>query len=244
MYCPYCGAQLPDNAVYCSVCGGMIQAAPQPGYFNQQQEIPQNRYDPTYMKNPAVPAPGFSMRVNDPEIIAAMKKSRKAAGIFGLILVPLPFLGFLIYSLVSDKMEMKSGLLYGGIISGVFLIFALYSLIHERAGNTYDAVVLDKRSRQVSRNKNSDDHRMITEYVTTVKRDSGKKRKIIEREGSQVWAYNYLNVGDRFRYHPEFHFPYELYDKSKAPYIVCVSCATKNPVTADRCQKCNIPLLR
>ena len=44
--------------------------------------------------------------------------------------------------------------------------------------------------------------------------------------------------------HPQFHFPYELYDKSRAPYIACVSCGTKNPTEADRCQKCNLPLLK
>ena len=243
MFCIICGAQIPDNAGFCPACGSMI--SPNAQAYYQQQAMPQNGYASMYASSaPAVPPPGFSSRVNDPEIMAAMKKSRKGAAVFGLILVPLPFLGFLIFSLVSDKMEVSSGLLYGGIISGVFLLFAIYSLIHERAGNTYDAVVLDKKIRHITHNNNSDHYRMITEYITTVKQDSGKKRKIVEREGSQVWAYNYLNVGDRFRYHPQFHFPYELYDKSKAPYIVCVSCTTRNPVTADRCQKCRIPLLR
>ena len=51
-------------------------------------------------------------------------------------------------------------------------------------------------------------------------------------------------MGDRFRYHPQFKFPYELYDKSKAPYIACVSCGKTNAVTEDRCQKCGIPLLK
>ena len=44
--------------------------------------------------------------------------------------------------------------------------------------------------------------------------------------------------------HPQFRFPYELYDKSRAPYIACVSCGTKNPVEADRCKKCTLPLLK
>ena len=303
MNCPYCGAQYPDNAAFCPVCGGSLQAAPQyaqsqpycpppqethpqQGQFPQQQQrvfpqqgpypqqpqgaYPQQEQYPHQSQN-AFPqqgpysqqtqgvysqqrmypeslsqyyTPGFSVRANDPAILAAVKKNRKAAGIFGLIFVPLPFLGFVIYSAVSDKMEMKSALLYGGIISGVFLLFALFSLLHSRAGNTYDAVVTDKHTRERSDNRNSDYHRTYTEYVTIAKEDNGKKHKIIEREGSQIWAYNYLNVGDRFRYHPQFNFPYEHYDKSKAPYIVCVGCMTHNPTSADTCRKCNLPLLK
>ncbi|MBR6005785.1 MAG: zinc ribbon domain-containing protein, partial [Clostridia bacterium] len=96
------------------------------------------------------------------------------------------------------------------------------------------------------RHNNSDDtHReTVTEYVTTVRTSDGKKKRIVEQEGSQIWAWNYLQVGDRFKYHPQFHFPYELYDKSKAPYIACIGCGTKNSVEADCCQKCGLPLLK
>ena len=69
-------------------------------------------------------------------------------------------------------------------------------------------------------------------------------QEIVEREGSRIWAYSYLNIGDRFRYHPQFSFPYELYDKSHADGIYCVSCQRKNPVTSDRCSGCNVPLLK
>ena len=32
----------------------------------------------------------------------------------------------------------------------------------------------------------------------------GKKKRIVEQEGSQIWAWDYLQVGDRFKYHPQF----------------------------------------
>ena len=82
------------------------------------------------------------------------------------------------------------------------------------------------------------------DLLRVVRTTDGKTKKIAENEGSQIWAYSYLNIGDRFRYHPQFSFPYELYDKSKAPYIACVRCGTKNPVSSDRCSKCGIPLLK
>ncbi|MBO4356045.1 MAG: zinc-ribbon domain-containing protein [Clostridia bacterium] len=225
-FCSKCGASLPEGVKFCPGCGAPVT-----------QSATDNNVS-------GIPKPGFSDRVNDPEILAAVKKNRKAAGIFGLFLVPLPLIGFIIYSFFSDKMEIKEAAIYGGIISAVFLIFALYGLIKGRAEKTYVATVIDKKTHLTYRHGNSDNSDMITEYITVVRKDDGKKKKIVEQEGSQIWAYNYLQIGDRFKYHPQFSFPYELYDKSKAPYIVCVGCATHNPAEADRCKKCGIPLLK
>ena len=264
-YCPVCGNVIDDNMQVCAYCGTSDindqQAAGQ--YYTgdpyqgmvmegdpyQNQGYLGDPYSPSGFSGygavrQGIPAPGFSDRVEHPEIVAAIKKNGRAARIFGLILVPIPIIGFLIYSLVSEKMEVGSGLLYGGIVSGVFLIFAIFSFTRNRAANTYDADVIDKRTRQIYRNRNSDDPGSVTEYTTIVKTLAGKKKKIVEREGSRIWAYSYLNIGDRFRYHPQFSFPYELYDKSHADGIYCVSCQRKNPVTSDRCSGCNVPLLK
>jgi ribosomal protein L40E len=189
----------------------------------------------------------YSERVNDPRILAAVKKNRRATGVFGMILVPLPLAGFVIYSLVTGEMELKEALTIGGIVSGVFLVFALISAAVRRAKKPYEATVIDKKERRVLYHGNDssrDNNTTVTEYTTVVRTTKGKKKKIVEREGSQVWAYGYLQIGDRFRFHPQFDFPYELYDKSKAPYIVCVGCATRNPVEGDVCSRCGIPLLK
>ena len=243
MFCSNCGAQIESNTKFCPNCGTAQNATPAPA----QQNAPQYTA-PAYAGNGTVqngiPTPGFSDRVNYPEILAAVKKNRKAAGIFSLFFVPLPLLGFVIYSIVSDKMETTDALKYGAVISGIFLLFALYGFVKERAKNTYEATVIDKKSRRNYRHNNSDDNSYYTEYITVVRTVDGKKKRIVEQEGTQIWAWDYLQVGDRFKYHPQFRFPYELYDKTRAPYIACVSCGTKNPVEADRCQKCNLPLLK
>ncbi|MBQ9886061.1 MAG: zinc-ribbon domain-containing protein [Lachnospiraceae bacterium] len=219
------------------------QGQPNPAQYTQQgQPNPAGAYAGNGMVRQGIPAPGFSNRVNHPEILAAVKKKRKAAGVFALFLVPLPFIGFIIYSIVSDKMETADAAKYGAIVSAIFLVFAIYSLIKERPKNTYEAIVVDKKTRRT--NDKSDNDNYYTEYITVVKTTEGKKKKIVEREGSQIWAWNYLEMGDRFKYHPQFNFPYELYDKSKAPYIVCISCGTKNPVEDDRCKKCGLPLIK
>ena len=243
-FCSNCGSALNEGVKFCPECGEPIQqSAP------TQTPPPTQHYEsPVYAGNGAVhqgiPLPGFSDRVNNPKILAAVKKNRKAAGIFSLLLVPLPLIGFVVYSIFSDQIETNQAIKYGRFISAVFLIFALYSSVKGRAKNSYEATVIDKKSRRSYRYKNSDDESYYTEYITIVRTTDGKKKKIIEREGSQIWAWDYLNVGARFKYHPQFHFPYELYDKSKAPYIACVSCVTKNSIEDDCCQNCGLPLLK
>lgn len=249
MICPYCGKQITDNVRFCPECGASFAQHGQ-NFAPQGQGFAPGYQASAYAGNGdvrlGIPAPGFSDRVNHPEILAAVKKNRKAAGIFAFILVPLPLIGFLIYSLAGDGMEIKDALLYGGIVSAVFLLFALFSFVRGRAKNSYDAVVVDKKSKLTYRHNNMDDSRkeMVTEYTTYIQRTDGKKKKIVELEGSQIWAYDYLDIGDAFRYHPQFSFPYEKFDKSRAKYISCVSCSARNPVEADRCKKCGLPLLK
>ena len=246
MFCPKCGSQANDTAQFCTNCGANLAAAPAPSYAAPQQTPSTPNVSIGYAGSGdvrlGIPAPGFSDRVNHPEILAAVKKNRKAAGVFAFFLVPLPFIGFLIYGLVSDKMEMKTALIGGAVVSLIFLVFALFGFVRERAANSYEGVVVDKRT-AFYRTKNASAGQS-TRYITYVQTTSGKKKKIVEHSGSLIWAYNYLNVGDRFRYHPQFHFPYERYDKAGGPCLYCVSCGTQNDVEADRCKRCGLPLLK
>ncbi len=246
MFCPNCDKSLNDNSKFCDNCGTkIVPTQPQEQYYQPQQQTFAQQYSGNGDIREGIPYPGFSDRVNNPEIIAAVKKNRRAAGIFAFFLVPLPLIGAIIYGAVSESTEIGQAAIYGAIISAVFLIFALIGFIKERAKNTYDATVIDKKQRLRYRNNGDSDYSgSYQEYITTVRTDSGKTKKIVEREGSQIWAYNYLNIGDRFRYHPQFNFPYEHFDKSKAPYIACVSCGTQNSVYSDRCSKCHLPLLK
>ncbi len=243
-FCPNCGSALNEGAKFCPECGAPIRqnTPPQPAQPVRPQPAP--AYPPNGAARQGVPAPGFSDRVNDPRILAASKKNRKAAGVFSFFLIFLPLIGFVAYSVFSDNMEIGRAVKYGGAISAVFLLFTLISRIRESAKKSYEATVIDKQTRHAYRHKNSEESSYYTEYVTVVRTTDGKKKKIVEREGSQLPAWEYLQIGDRFRYHPQFPFPYELYDKSKAPYLVCVGCAAHNPAEADCCRKCGLPLLK
>ena len=200
------------------------------------------------MTNSGVPAPGWSARISDPEVLAGLAKNRKAAKKFGAVLVPLPLIGFAIYGAVSDKMELPKALLYGAIVSVIFLIFALIGKGQTSEKNAYEATVTDKqthrRRRSESGGSGNRSYSYYTELVTVVRTADGHSKKITERDDSNHMAWDYLQIGERFRYHPQLGFPYELWDKSHAPYLGCPVCGKKHAVTEDRCRKCGAPLLK
>ena len=248
-FCPYCGSKLEGEPKFCDHCGAALaaeQAAPAPQQAAVQQPAqplnPADFYAGTGAVRNGIPAPGYSDRCNDPEILNAIRKNKKVGNLFSAVLIPVPLIGFLIYSIVSDKMPVSQGLKTGLIVSAVFLVFALVSKFSEARKKPYEAVVTDKRSR--IRTHNSDQNNSYTEYTTVVQTTDGKQKKIVETDRSRSFAWNYLNIGDRFRFHPQFAFPYERFEKSSAPCLYCAVCQRENPVEADRCSKCGAPLLK
>lgn len=198
-----------------------------------------------------VPAPGYSTRINDPEILKAMRKSRNISKLFVPIIVPLPTIGFVLYASVTGEMDPAEAFRNGLFVSAVFLAFALYSFAKERAKHSYEAIVTDKkilnqrkRLTASQRRNNRDDDQIREQYVTYIRRSDGKNDKIVETTPMRFSAWHYLEVGDRFMYHPQLHFPYEKYDKTRETHLFCVSCLKENPITNDRCSKCGVPLLK
>ena len=261
-FCPNCGKQINPGETFCGVCGTRLNVSAQPvnqqPAFTAQPVSPQPAFtaqaaysQPAFAGQIPVsnlPAIGYSSRVNDPEILETVRKQRKSAGIFLFVLVPLPLIGFVLYSVISGDMEMSEALKIGGIVSGVFLLFGLVSLWRGRAAKTYDAVVTfkERRFRRYLNTSSTERRNRVMEYdyIVHYKRDDGRSGRIVESDRGRRLAYEYLQEGDRFRYHPQFAFPYELYDKSRSDGIYCVGCQTKNSLTADRCRKCNLPLLK
>ena len=245
-FCGNCGSQIQGQPKFCEQCGAPLSAqsaAPVPAQPVIQQPAPAFDASRFYAGSGAVrngiPAPGYSDRCNDPEILRALQKNKKAGNIFAVFLIPLPLIGCVIYSIVTDKMPMEQALKTGLFISSVFLICTLISKFSSALKKPYEAVVTDKKSRGRTHN---DEH--YTEYIITVQTDDGKRKKIVETDRSRAFAWNYLDIGDRFRFHPKFAFPYERFEKSTARCLYCVVCEKENPVEADRCQKCGVPLLK
>ena len=115
-FCTHCGTQLNDNIKFCPNCGTATAAPAQAEQPTQQPTYTQPTAQPNYTQSfgssvyagngavrNGIPAPGFSDRVNHPEILAAVKKNRKAARVFTFFLVPFPVIGAVLYALVSKK---------------------------------------------------------------------------------------------------------------------------------------------
>lgn len=185
------------------------------------------------------PQPGFSGRIDDPEIKAALAKNSRAAGKFMLLLLPLPIIGFPIYALVTKDMGLTQALLAGGALSAIFLIINLVSKSKHSAKNTYDATVIAKRH-----DTNRTDDSEQSAYRTIVRTAQGRKKTIVETSNPPKSAFEYLRIGDRFRYHPQLAFPYEKFDKTGDGFVYCVCCTEKNDLRSDRCCKCGVPLLK
>ncbi len=255
-FCTQCGTQLQPGSAFCPSCGarvGAASAAPgnQPAYnpnpANNQQAYPQAEYQqpvhPQYVQNRApvytsapgtrygIPAPGFSDRLNDPEIHSMIKKNKKSSLKYAFIIFPIPIIIAAIIASVKGS-DMGEAITGGLFVSAVMFILTVISVIKQSTQKTYDAVVIDKYHKTGDEDEDSED-------VTVVRTDAGKK---IELKDSTSW--DYLPMGTRFRYHPWAAFPYELYDKTRETVLFCPACRTKNPIEEDRCKKCGAPMLK
>ena len=261
-FCPNCGTKLDPEDIFCPNCGQRVaaepvsspaqQAAPaqtvpypaQPQAVSYQPQPEQPVYAGTGEVREGIPQPGFSDRINHPEVLKALKKSRSISKAATLFIVPLPLIGFVIYAAVTGNMEIADAAKNGGFASLLMLVLSIYSLIKGRAKNSYEAVVISKDKKRKKDTSEDADFPTYYDYITIAKTTNGKREKIVEDGRGKTWAYDNLQVGDRFRYHPQLVFPYELYDKSKADALYCPACGAKNLITDDRCKRCHVPLIK
>ena len=197
-----------------------------------------------YVEKKDVPEPGWSDRVDNPEILAGLERRRKSAFRWTCIGIVLALAAPpLVSKYLDTSVAMGDAFKIGCVIAGIIALCSFLGKLSRSAKNAYEGEVTDKREEiRHKSGKNGDSYR--TEYVTYVQRVDGGKEKIKDSSKRAASAWEYLKVGDRFKYHPQFAFRYELYDKSKAEHLFCPVCAKKNPVESDRCSRCHAPLLK
>ena len=236
-FCTECGQRLEEGVKFCPNCGNAVPAAAAGTETQNNTYTPNDtpNYSPNY-------TPGFSTRINDPEIQAAVNKNRRASRIFLLLFMPVPIIGACIYALVTKEMELGQAIIGGAVVSGIILLINFLTGMSHSAKNAYEAVVIDKKYEYDHKTNDSTSNEYV--YKTIVRTTDGHKKVIQETSHMPRSAYEYLSVGDRFRYHPQLAYPYEKYDKSKDGFVYCACCMTKNDLSGDRCQKCGVPLLK
>ena len=239
--CTACGATIPNNAVFCINCGAAANSAktqpttepkapPQAAYSMPQQSVDTQHTGLV----------GFSERCNSPEILAAAQKNKKFSMGCMWILVFVPLIGFPIAGLLMEDFPFGEAVVIGVGIALVMLIVNLFGLRRAKQP-MWEGVITNKLSKERHHhnrtNDESDTYSTYTEYTTVILTDAGKEKKLTERDSQRV-MYDYLTVGDRVRYHPTFG-TYEKYDKSKDRIIYCNVCSMMNPISNDRCKRCN-----
>ncbi len=227
-FCVNCGAELTDKAAFCGKCGSAVTI---------------QSLNTGSLSNYNMPGcVGFSERINDPEVIKKIEKRNKKGRGCIIIGVPLPLIIFLIVSFASEEVRTVDALVFGGGISVVILLFFVFGSFLTNAKRTWDGIVVDKKTKNRSRRFRDGEVQHYTDYIIYFRTDSGKKKiSVGSSNGGPDYRdyYDYLNVGDRVRYHPNLSFSYEKYDKSHDSAIPCMFCKTMNDIQNGRCEACD-----
>jgi ribosomal protein L40E len=226
--CTACGVELPDGAEFCINCGKTANRATQESIMSPQAV-------PSASPQGGAGLVGFSDRCNSPEILAAAQKNKKFSVGCMWVLVLVPLIGFPIAGLLMDDFPFGESLVIGIGIAAVMLIVNLLALRKSKQP-MWEGVVTNKFSKEKYEHKD-DASKTYMEYTVAITTDAGKKRTIVEKD-SRRDMYDYLDVGDKVRFHPKFG-TYEKYDKSKDRIIYCNVCSMMNPIQNDRCKRCN-----
>ena len=211
-FCTECGQRLEEGVKFCPNCGNAVTAEA------AGKEPQNNTYTPNYTQNNTPNyTPGFSTRIHDPEINAALRRTRSISRVFLLISIPIPVVVASIYALVTKEMELGQAIIGGAVVSGIILLINILIGMSHSAKNSYEAVVIDKKYEYDHKSNDSTSNEYV--YKTIVRTTDGHKKVIQETSHMPRSAYEYLSVGDRFRYHPQLAYPYEKYDKSKDGFV-------------------------
>ena len=179
---------------------------------------------------------GFSDKIYDPAVQAALKKNKMAAAIFFILLILAPIVICIILSIKNDD---NSLIAVGFGVSLVFLAINIISFLNQKLKKQWDGEVVNKYTER--KRRGGDSHGSYTVRVVELRTDSGKKKKI---SGTVNPYYEYLNIGDKVRYYPQFNNYYEKYDKSNDTYLICPVCGTKNDIGEDTCKRCKVPVIK
>ncbi len=179
------------------------------------------------------PLVGWSHVPSSREVEEVREKIKRSAIRWTCVFTLLFPVVFLIAGLFSDEVPLNEGLIIG---SGLGLLLLAINLWRISGTNrpAWDGEVIKKLQKKRWKNDKDGTSQSYNEYIVLIRTEAGKKKRIVERQGDM---YDYLDVGDRVRYHPALE-TYEKFDKSKDTYIYCNICRLRNSIRNDRCDRC------
>ena len=185
------------------------------------------------------PLVGWSDVPSSPEVADVIKKMKQSSLRWTWVFTLLFPVGFVIAGLVSDEVPLNEAVMIGGGLGLLMLVINLWRISGTKKP-AWDGVIIKKLEKKRWKNYQDGSGQSYTEYIVVIRTEAGKKKRIVERQGDM---YDYLDVGDRVRYHPALE-TYEKFDKSKDRYIYCNICRLRNSIRNDRCERCNHPLFK
>ena len=152
MRCLVCAKEIPDGSTFCLYCGmptdekeleKLVQS--EDGNLKEMQSYFQD--ESAGYENSGF-SQGFSNRVNDPEILAAVKKNNRAGFGCAVLCVFIPFFAIVIGSMITEELEIMTAVMIGAGVSVLFFIFYLLFAIHKRFDKSWDGVVTKQYTRE------------------------------------------------------------------------------------------------
>lgn len=181
--------------------------------------------------------PGYSGRSDDPEIIKGIGKFYWTVRVIFLVAIAAP-------PLVCAFIKGGKSMAIGAGLSAIFLAAYIIWELKRRLQKPWEGVIAEKFTKArnyFSVTSSIASYSRSVKYYIKVKTEGGtvKKKRI-----SPAVFYEYLEVGDRVRFHPKLNGFYEKYDKSHDEYLICPACLGKSAPESDRCEYCGVPLMK
>ena len=190
---------------------------------------------------------GWSNQEDHPSFGAYHRRSRKT---FQICLVILSLIiGFVLFILPGELNFDAEGLkIYAGVLAIVWGIDLLWYFLSNRSKKSWDGVVTGKETEEyttTSRDKETGrtETKHHTRFILHFRKDDGSEEKLPATDNSG-W-YDYLNEGDRVRYHGKKSMNYyEKYDKSHDETIPCAGCGSERDARENFCGRCGCVILK
>ena len=214
-YCWKCGKAVKKGTESCPGCGSLYDGVNRFGSLNPI----------------GLGGIGWSDAFGDESLKKRKRFGSAYVAVFMLVTIAVIFIVMLSSGDISfDGESMKIfGLIAGGLV--IFWLISMFVGRIGKSGGDWEGTVESKDERQRGDNM---------EFILNVRLDSGKKKKAVIKNDNMF--FDYLNVGDKARYHGHGTDYYEKFDKSRDYVIPCIMCRNMRDVRENYCALCGTML--
>ncbi len=231
IFCPHCGDRRDKGAKKCSRCGKL---------YSLEASM---KGVPAY----GAAGIGWTPYANDPSLKRHRKREKRGIRISMLIVSVIIAIVILVSSHMSlDDIVHGGFLLVFGPLGIIWVFWLIWYGAQYGKSKDWEGTVTNKDMKTYESKRKDDEGNYWTEtttYYNVYFRDTkGKEHKLVQ--SSVGGWYEYLNVGDKVRYHGKNTSYYEKYDKSQSEVIPCAGCGRSCDARASYCSNCGTVLFK